>query len=119
MVVCNEPARPRPSRMLADPGHLILRVRGSGHDGRLIHIRAAKCTIGSAAGCTLRLRSASVGPLHCWILRGTAGAVVRRIHGRTTLNGGALEEAALQAGDRLQLGNVELEVVDCSSPSSA
>ena len=82
MVVCNESVRPRTSRMFADPGHLILRVRGSGHDGRLIQIRAAKCTIGSAAGCTLRLRAASVGPLHCWILRGAAGAVVRRLHGK-------------------------------------
>ena len=115
MVVCNEPAHPRISRMLADPGNLILRVRGSGHDGRLIHIRAAKCTIGSAAGCTLRLRAANVGPLHCWILRGAAGAVVRRLHGRTTLNGAALDEATLSSGDRLRLGSVELEVVECST----
>lgn len=118
MIVCNEPARVRTSRMLADPGHLILRVRGSGHDGRLIHIRSAKCTIGSAAGCTLRLRSASIGPLHCWILRGAAGAIVRRLHGRTTLNGAALDEAALSSGDRLRVGNVELEVVECSTQRS-
>jgi len=118
MAVCMTPTAVPPSRLLASTGELMLRVRGSGHDGRLIRIRSPKCTIGSASGCTLRLRAPGVFPLQCWILRGAAGAVIRRLHGPATLNGAALEESPLTAGDRLRLGSVELEVVECSAPAA-
>ena len=120
MAVCSLPAPVRVRSLLPDCGKLTLRVHGRGHEPRLVRIQAAKCTVGSAAGCTLRLRSAGVAPLACWILRGKCGAVVRRMHGAATLNGGALEEAPLQAGDRLRIGAVELEVVECreSQPES-
>ena len=106
------------SRFLADPGKITLKVSGSGkEEARLVQIRSAKCTVGSAVGCTLRVRGAGVGPLACWILRGPAGAVVRRLHGPVTLNGGQFEESALKNGDRLRIGGVELEVVDCNQPT--
>src|SRR5260370_1065106 len=105
----------RPSRqLLADPGQMTLCVRGPGHDGRLVQIRSPKCTIGSAAGCTLRLRARGVGALHCWILRGPAGTIVRRLHGPATLNGSKFDEAALKSGDRLRIGCVDLELVECN-----
>lgn len=109
----------RPSLFLAGSGELALRVRGREHDGRLIRLRSPKCTIGSAAGCTLRLRAAGVAPLHCWVLRGPAGTIVRRLHGQLTVNGGAQQEAALAPGDRLRLGAVELEVVECNQRPAA
>lgn len=99
--------------MLANPGPLSLRIRGGEHDGRLINIQSAKCTVGSAEGCTLRLRAAGVAPLHCWILRGRRGAVIRRLHNPAALNGSAFEESFLSAGDRLRLGVVDLEVLQC------
>jgi hypothetical protein len=115
MPACVQPARP--SLFLQDCGELTLRVHGSGHDGRLIRIRSPKCTIGSAAGCTLRLVAAGVAPLHCWVLRGKEATIVRKLHGPVALNGGALCESALAPGDRLQVGTVELEVVECNRPS--
>jgi len=98
MAVCTTTQPTRPAKrqgearesvpLLADSGPMTLRVRGPGQDARMIEIRSPKCTIGSAEGCTLRLRAAGVGRLHCWILRGPRGAIVRRLHGAATLNGG-------------------------------
>src|SRR5207249_12254879 len=57
-----------------------------------------------------------VGGLHCWILRGAQGSIVRRLHGSATLNGAQFDEAPVKVGDRLQIGSVELEIVECNQP---
>lgn len=93
---------------------LTLRVCNSQHDGREIRLRSPKCTIGSAPGCTLRLKAPGVQPLHCWIITGQGGTVVRRQHANTLLNGGAFDDAPLAPGDRLQVGPIQLEVVACA-----
>jgi len=93
-------------------GELALRIRGGDYHGRVVRIRAAKCTIGSAADCTLRLAAPGIRPLHCIILRGEAGSTVRRWSPDTQLNGRAFSDALLMVGDRLQIGPVELEVLD-------
>jgi predicted nucleic acid-binding Zn-ribbon protein len=93
-------------------GELAFRIFGGDYDGRIVRVRAAKCTIGSAADCTLRLTTAGIRPLHCVIFRGEAGATVRRWSSDTQLNGRAFSDALLMAGDRLQIGPVELQVVD-------
>src|SRR5688500_9977687 len=104
----------RRSRLLGTPpGELTLSVLTGEHQGRQIQIRSAKCTIGSAAGCTLRLRARGVKPLHCWILRGPGGTIVRRRHPDTQLNGRSFNDAPLAPGDRLRVGSVELEVTAC------
>lgn len=90
---------------------LAFRVRGPGCEGRIVQIRSAKCTIGSASGCTLRLHSARVPALACWIVRGADRIAVRRLQGCASLNGGAFELAELRAGDRLGIGEVELELL--------
>jgi len=108
----------RPSRFLADCGELALKVRGQEHDGRVIRIRSPKCTIGSASGCTLRLVGAGVAPLHCWVLRGKYGTVVRQLRGRVSVNGAAAEESRLSPGDRFRVGEVELEVIECNRPQT-
>ncbi|MDX1945416.1 MAG: hypothetical protein SFU86_08405 [Pirellulaceae bacterium] len=105
----------RSNRLLPAPVEpLALVVRGGEHDGCEIRLRAAKCTIGSAPGCTLRLRSPGVSPLACWILRGPGGTVVRRRASDTQLNGGAFRDAPLAPGDCLRIGSVKLEVLSCS-----
>src|SRR5437868_5300528 len=112
-----KPEARAPSRVLTDVGEMTLCVRCRGHEDRLVRIRSPKCTIGSAPGCTLRLRAKGIGPLHCWLLRGTTAAIVRRLHHATTLNGRTFDEAALQTGDRLQFGNVEVELVELNQPA--
>src|SRR5690348_8206249 len=86
------------SRLLSSAGEMKLRVHAPKHEPREVRIRSPKCTIGSAAGCTLRLRARGVGGLHCWILRGPQGSVIRRIHGSTTLNGAQFDEAPVKIG---------------------
>src|SRR4029079_12560867 len=104
------------SRLLSNAGDMTLRVHAPKHAPREVRIRSPKCTIGSAAGCTLRLRARGVGGLHCWILRGAQGSVVRRLHGSTSLNGAQFDEAPMKIGDRLRIGPVELEIIECNQP---
>src|SRR5437016_1830031 len=90
------------SGLLATAGEMTLRVHAAKHEPREVRIRSPKCTIGSAAGCTLRLRARGVGEMHCWILRGPQGSVVRRLHGSMMLNGAQFDEAPVKVGDRLR-----------------
>jgi hypothetical protein len=107
------------ARLLANAGEMTLRVHAPKHEPREVRIRSPKCTIGSAAGCTLRLRARGVDGLHCWILRGPQGSIIRRLHGSTMLNGAQFDEAPIRIGDRLRIGPVEVEIVECNQPPSA
>lgn len=101
------------------PGELALRIRGGDYHGRIVRIRANQCTIGSAPDCTLRLAGPGLRPLHCIILRGEAGATVRRWSPDTQLNGRAFSDALLMVGDRLEVGPIELEVLDDTAISAS
>jgi hypothetical protein len=100
------------------PGELCLRIVGTHRAGQTLRLSAAKCTIGSAEGCTLRLRAAGVRPLHCLILRGLRGTIARSYAAGTLLNGQRFDDARLAVGDRIQIGPIELEVL-ASDASSA
>jgi len=100
-------------------GDLILRVCGSSRHGQIVRLKSAKCTIGSEPRCTLRLRSRAVGPLHCLILRGPGGTVVRRWSPDTRLNGRAFTDAPLLPGDCLSVGPIDLEVVATGQTASS
>jgi|GEM_PF-2617693 len=90
---------------------LSLRIHGTAYDGQIVRLRSQKCTVGSGKRCTLRLRAHGIGPLHCLILRGVAGTVVRSWSPNTRLNGSSFEDARLSTGDRLSFGPIELEVL--------
>src|SRR5262245_38065417 len=107
------------SRLLANVGEMTIRVHAPKHEPRDVRIRSPKCTVGSAAGCTLRLRARGVGGLHCWILRGPQGTVVRSLHGSTTLIGAQFDDYPIRIGDRLRIGPVELEILECNQPLAA
>ena len=107
------PSRSRSRLLGGAAGELTFSVLTGEHQGQEVRIRGPKCTIGSARGCTLRLRARGVAGVHCWILRGAGGTVVRRRHRSTQLNGQAFDDAPLKPGDRLRIGSVELEVRQC------
>jgi hypothetical protein len=105
-------SKDRSSRVQGSPpGDLRLQVVGSARDGQIVELAAAKCAIGSAAGCTLRLRARGVRPVHCLILRGANGTVARSWAPNTRINGQPFRDALLEAGDRLSIGPVEFEVL--------
>lgn len=109
----------RKSRLLGSPpAPLRMRVLGGEHDGRLIEIASPKCTIGSARGCTLRLRASGVRPLHCWILRGKGGTLVRRYAPDAQLNGRGFIDRFLTAGDTLQVGPIRLNILECPAAAA-
>ena len=93
-------------------GELVLQICGGEHDGRQLRLGAAKCLIGSAPGCTLRLRARGVRPVHALILRGPGGALVRCWSPDAQLNERSFTEEALRTGDKLQIGPVTLTVVE-------
>ncbi len=95
----------------APAGELCLRIVGTASDGRIVRITTPKCTIGSAKGCSLRLRAAGVRPMHCLVLCGSRGTVARAWAPNTQLNGHDFTDAPLVGGDRLKIGPIELEVV--------
>jgi chromosome segregation ATPase len=107
--------RPTESQFLSGIGELTLRISGPGQSGRLVRIHSAKCTVGSAKGCTLRLVARGVDGLECWILRGSGGTVIRRFGGALQLNGAHFDEALLADGDKLSVGPVEIVVEECGS----
>ncbi len=100
------------ARAAKDATGLVLRIRGTAHDGRLIKITAATCTIGSDSDCTLRLRSPGVDPLHCVLSQESGRTIARSRSVNTELNGQPFEESNLRLGDQLTIGPIELEVVD-------
>jgi hypothetical protein len=94
-------------------------VCGGPLDGQTITLTAAKCSIGSGRMRTLRLRRHGVRRMHCLILRGARGTVVRRWSPDTRLNGQSFTDAPLCLGDRLTLGPVELEVTSGKPPEES
>src|SRR3954464_4454976 len=89
---------PKPTSLLLDrrpPAPIHLRVSGTSRDGQSVQLLSAKCTIGSAPGCTLRLRAPGVHPLHCVILRGLRGVVARAVAADSRLNGVPFRDARL------------------------
>ncbi|MGI8982297.1 MAG: FHA domain-containing protein [Pirellulaceae bacterium] len=120
MLATQTPVSAAPSRLLGTrAAELTFRIQGGEHHGRILRIVAAKCSIGSAPGCTLRLRRSDIEPLHCLILSGRNGTIIRRNSPRTYLNGGPFEDAVLHAGDMLRVGSIELEVVACPQAVSS
>ena len=108
-------AGPAADLLGAAPMPLSLRLGGAQRGGQLIAVDAQKCWIGSGPGCTVRLRGAAIGPVHCLIVRGARETLVRRLAPDTRLNGCAFTDARLSAGDRLSVGPIEFEVVSGTS----
>ncbi len=110
----------RGSHLLGDThGLLTLLVRSPEHGGRILRIRSPKCVVGSHPSCTLRLCAAGVRPFHCLILRGREGMFIRRWSPDTCLNGAGFGDARLKPGDRLDIGPIELEVLELSWDDNA
>jgi hypothetical protein len=117
---------PNHSLLSLDPSHLlgvaggelILRVHLNGQDHQLVRVTAAKCTIGSAGECTVKLPAGEVGPVHCVILRGRDLTVIRRWSENTWLNGESFVDAPLCPGDTIQIARNRIDVLADTRPLS-
>ncbi len=106
-----------PLSLLGTPvADLLLKIIGTARDGQVVRLTAAKCTIGSAAHCTLRLRARGVRAVHALILRGPGGVVFRAWAPNSRVNGEPVADAVLEAGDRITIGPIELEVLAAEGP---
>ena len=88
-----------------------LRFVGGLRDREIIHLTPGNHSVGSGPKCSVRLRDAGVGPMHCLIVRDDAGVRVRRWSSDTLLNGQPFSEAPLVGGDQLSIGPIDLEMV--------
>ena len=95
-----------------------MKVNGGQYDGRVVRLQSQTCSIGASPSCTLRLVSSAFRPVHCMIVRGRRGTVVRRWDQQTRLNGQEFSDEWLRAGDRLDLGDLELEVISDRLPQT-
>jgi len=100
-------------------GEFVLRINAGPQAGRTIRLSSAKCTIGSAANCTLRLRGKGIEPVHCVVLHGARQTVVRRWASDTFINDHRFEDEALRAGDRLAIGALEFQIVSLPGRTQA
>ena len=78
----------------------MLEISGNSTQPETVRVRAAKCTIGSADACTIRLNDPEVHAVHCVILRG------RRQDDRSSLGRHGLAERALVRDAELHVGDV-------------
>ena len=117
MTVSTSEARPTPfARGSAPrPKGLLFRVRGGEHDGRRVRLLGARCTVGSAPDCSLRLVAPEIHPVHCLLIRGHRGTIVRSWSPDTHLNGRPFQDSWLREGDRLSIGPVEFELLAAGS----
>ena len=97
---------------LALDSPLVLKVYGSNQSGNVLRLPGSQCWVGSGASCDLRLRFPNIAARQCLIRRGRHGAVAQAQNGACRLNGESFREAAIQQGDVLELGPVQLEVID-------
>ena len=112
MIPAQEPTEHAPaSELLGIPQNdLRLRVHVPKQQPRVLQVRAAKCTVGSAPECTLRISGPQIQPVQCLLLRGARGNFVRWVTTENNL-GHVFRDAVLRHGDRLRIGSIKLEVL--------
>ncbi len=107
---------PTASVLGTPPADLLLRIVGTARDGQVVRLSNRKCSIGSGPNCTLRLRARGVRPVHCLLLRGPGGTVLRSWAPGIRVNGEIVSDAVLEAGDLITIGPIEFEVLPSEGP---
>ncbi len=92
--------------------HAIGQIDLIGEDGEIVttwRIRNSKCTIGSAAGCSIQLDSAEVQPLHATLVFGKKHTLLRS-QGATLISNRPVREWLIDEATEIVIGNARLVV---------
>lgn len=92
------------------PSVLVLESTQSRLNLAPILLKPGKWTIGSAVGCSPRLKVAGVQPRHCLVIVCAERTLLKSWSRRTWLNERAIREAILKPGDHLTVGPLEFLV---------
>ena len=78
----------------------------------IVELASRRCLVGSAPSCDVRVDEPGVAPIECLIFHGAKNNVVRWLETSREFAGGEFfEDEVLRAGDPLQIGPVELELL--------
>jgi predicted nucleic acid-binding Zn-ribbon protein len=88
------------------------RVTRAGTPARRLRIHSARCTLGSGAGCTVRLSDSDLRPLHAVVIREHGRILIRGYSIPVEVNGEATQESELNLGDVFRLGEYCFEMID-------
>ncbi len=78
----------------------------------IVELASRRCLVGSASNCDVRVDEPGVAPIACLIFHGAKNNVVRWLDSSQDFAGGELfQDEVLCAGDPLQIGPVELELL--------
>lgn len=80
-------------------------------DERNIALPNGKCTVGSSERCQVRIDSESVRPLHCLFVREGHEVTATRWAPGVLLNGCDFTTSKLQAGDTIEIGEVQITLI--------
>lgn len=85
-----------------------MQISGADRNGQQLVLKNRKSILGSHESCTVKLNSPTVQPVHCMIINGKKGTIVRNFHADTRINGHAFQDQWLEAGDAISVGSVDL-----------
>ncbi|MDG2470822.1 MAG: hypothetical protein P8M80_16195 [Pirellulaceae bacterium] len=91
-----------------DADNIVLQISGADRNGQQLVLKNRKSILGSHESCTVKLNSPTVQPVHCMIINGKKGTIVRNFHADTRINGHAFQDQWLEAGDAISVGSVDL-----------
>ncbi|MBC8353263.1 MAG: hypothetical protein H8E66_14795 [Planctomycetes bacterium] len=85
---------------------------GESGNSEIIEVRSRSCLVGAAPNCDVRVDQPGVAAIECLILHGAKNKVIRWLDASPEFSRGELfEDEVLRAGDPLQIGPVELELL--------
>lgn len=94
---------------------IVLEIQAPNYPPRKVYIKSPRCSIGSAPDCTLRLVAPGVEPIHCVLIRSDRQLRVERVGPSTWLNHREFHTAPFQIGDRLQVGPIQIQLLQLLS----
>ena len=99
--------------------NVVLNMQSKDREDQQVALNNKKSVIGSDIGCNVVMAAQSVKPVHCMVIQGEAGTIVRNFCSDTRLNGNPVGDTWFHADDTLSIGGVNLRFDQQSTPKVA